>query len=506
MEKNNKKIMLNTGVMYVRLILTTVIGLLSSRYVLQALGASDYGLYSVVGGLITMLGVINIAMHTTTRRYINVEMGKDNGNLNGIFNICRILHFGLAIFIFLIAESIGMFYIYNYLNVDPGKMNDAIFVFQVSTISAAISIINVPYQALLQAYEKFTQVAVADILTSLSKLIFVISLLYIEGNSLRIYAVGMSVLTLLSLFYYNIACLLQWKDIVRYKFYKERNKYKEILVFNNYVALGATAYLCRTNGSNMLVNFFFGTLVNAAFAIGYTVEGFCMLFVSNLGSAATPQIAMNYANNNERSVYLTEILNKVSIYLMMLIVVPISVELDFILKLWLKDVPEGTLLICRLTLLSAIVRTFCGGLDKLIQASGKIKWFQIISSIMELIPLPVGYLLFRLGFPSYTIIITFVCMTFLSFIMVLFMMNRILEFNIWHYFRYVLLPAIMVFMAVPIVFVVEKMLNFETLSGHFSNIIVGFLMTTIFIAILGLNKHERKLLNDLAVNKLFKRN
>ena len=506
MEKNNKRIMLNTGVMYVRLILTTVIGLLSSRFVLQALGARDYGLYSVVGGLITMLGVINIAMHTTTRRFINVEMGKDNGNLNRIFNICRILHFGLAIFIFLIAESIGMFYIYNYLNVDPGKLNDAVFVFQVSTISAAISIINVPYQALLQAYEKFTQVAVADILTSFSKLLFVISLLYIEGNSLRIYAVGMSVLTLLSLLYYNIACLLQWKDVVRYKIYKERNKYKEILVFNNYVALGATAYLCRTNGSNMLVNFFFGTLVNAAFAIGYTVESFCILFVNNLGSAATPQIAMNFANNNERSVFLTEILNKVSIYLMLMIVVPISLELDFILKLWLKDVPEGTLLICHLTLLSAIVRTFCGGLDKLIQASGKIKWFQIVSSIMELMPLPIGYLLFKLGFPSYTIIVTFVCMTIMSFIMALFMMNRILGFNVWQYFRHVLLPAIWVFMAVPIIFVINEMFDFESFTGHFSSLILGFLMTVAFIAAFGLNRHERKLLCDMTANKLLKRN
>lgn len=487
--------------MYTRLIITTIIGLLTSRFVLQALGASDYGLYSVVGGIITMLGVINIAMHTTTRRYINVEMGKLDGNMNRIFNISRILHYGFAVFILLLAETLGMYYIYNYLNVAPEKFNDAIFVFQVSTIAAAISIINIPYQALLQAFEKFTQVAIFDIISSLSKLVFVVCLIYIEGDALRIYAIGMSCLTLLSLLFYNIACAVQWKDIVRYKFYREFYVYKEILFFNNYVALGATAYLGRTQGSNILVNYFFGTLVNAAFAIGYTIENFCMMFVSNIGAAAAPQIAKNYANNYNRSVFLTEILNKISIYLMLLIVVPLILEMEFVLKLWLKDVPEGTVLICRLTLVSALVRTFFGGLDKLIQASGKIRWFQVVGSIIEISCLPISFILFKFDFPVYIVLVVFISMTGVGALINYLMMYKILNFDIMSYIKHVLWPSVCVIIAIIIYGLFYVKLSIESFSYHMLGIVSVTLFTIMTIYCLGLNFNEKLLLNKL-VKKL----
>jgi len=502
MERNNKIIAVNTIVMYARLIITTIIGLLTSRFVLQALGASDYGLYSVVGGIITMLGVINIAMHTTTRRYINVEMGKLDGNMNRIFNISRILHYGFAVFILLLAETLGMYYIYNYLNVAPEKFNDAIFVFQVSTIAAAISIINIPYQALLQAFEKFTQVAIFDIISSLSKLVFVVCLIYIEGDALRIYAIGMSCLTLLSLLFYNIACAVQWKDIVRYKFYREFYVYKEILFFNNYVALGATAYLGRTQGSNILVNYFFGTLVNAAFAIGYTIENFCMMFVSNIGAAAAPQIAKNYANNYNRSVFLTEILNKISIYLMLLIVVPLILEMEFVLKLWLKDVPEGTILICRLTMISALIRTFFGGLDKLIQASGKIRWFQIVGSFMEISCLPISFIFLKMGFPAFSVIIVFILMSFLGALVGYQMMYRILNFDVKNYIHHVLQPALVVILIIALISYFYILLEIGGSIWHIGGMCLAVVITASVIYFIGLNQHEKQLICEVINNKL----
>ena len=504
MEKNNKLIFVNTMVMYVRLIITTIIGLLTSRFVLQALGASDFGLYSVVGGIITMLGVVNTAMHTTTRRYINVEMGKPNGNMNRIFNISRLLHYGFAAFIFILAETVGMFYIYNYLNVAPEKFYDAVFVFQVSIGVAAISIINVPYQALLQAFEKFTQVAVFDIVSSLSKLAFVIWLLYAEGNSLRIYAIGMSCLTLFSLFFYSIACIVQWKDIVRYKLYKELDTYREILFFNNYVALGATAYLSRTQGSNILVNFFFGTLVNAAFAIGYTIENFCMLLVSNIGSAATPQITKNYSNHNERSVFLTELLNRISIYLMLLIVAPLFLEMDFVLSLWLKEVPEGSVLICRLTLASALARTFFCGFDKLIQASGKIRWFQIVGSFVEISCLPISFVLYKLDFPAYTVICIYILMTVVGALINYWMMYHILNLDIMSYIKHVLWPSSSVIMPIMLFGLFYIRLSLESFLYHIFGVVSVAIFTLMVIYILGLNCNERLVLNQLVKKLILK--
>lgn len=492
MRKDNKKILVNTGIMYGRLIISTIVGLLISRYVLLALGTSDYGLYSVVGGLIAMLNVLSTAMYTTTRRFINVEMGKADGNLNRIFNISRLLHIGFAVFIFFVAETAGLFYICNYLNVEPGKLSDAIFVFQVSTVAAAISIVNVPYQAMLEAYEKFSQIAIYDIVQSILKLIFVLSLACFRDNTLRVYAVGMSLLTLISLSFYNIACFVQWRNIVKYKFYRGLAQYKEILFFNNYVALGATAYMSRTQASNMLVNYFFGTLVNAAFAIGYAIESYCMMFVSSIGSAAAPQITRNYENNQQRSFYLTAVLNRISVYMILLLIVPISLELDFVLKLWLKDVPNGAYIVCQLTLASAFTRILFGGKDKIVQASGKIRWFQITGSILDMSCIPVSYFFFRLGYPAHTIVVVYVACTVIHGLWTFFLMKLLLKFDVWNYARMVYIPVFFTVVGILGVIFVYSLFKFETLFGHIFGILASAVCCAICIFILGLHKDEKK--------------
>ena len=504
MDKSNKRIVVNTGVVYARLIITTVIGLLSSRYVLIALGASDFGLYSVVGGIISMLNVLSVAMYTTTQRYINVEMGNPDGDLNKIFNISRLLHIGFALFILLIAETAGLFYIYHYLNVAPDRFSDAVFIFQISSIAAAVGIINVPYQALIQANEKFVQLAAIDIFNCVVKFLFIITLLYTDGNTLRLYAIGMSLLTVFSLCFYNVTCRMQWHEIIKYRFYDDKKKYKEILVFNNYVALGATSYLGRTQASNMLVNYFFGTLVNAAFAIGYAIENYCMMFVSNVGSAAAPQIAQNYFSDNKRAVFLTETLNKYTIYLVLLIVVPISLELEFVLRLWLRDVPDGTLLVCYLTLLSALVRVMFGGMDKLIQASGKNKWFQITGSAIQLSVIPVGYVFFRVGFPAYTIVALYIVSTVIGFGAGLFLMRRLLGFNIRTYVAHVYAPVFRVLGMTGLLSFFYLNLRFDTIYEHLGGLILSLLFTSLAIYLVGFENSEKLWFRNIIATRFIK--
>lgn len=506
MQKDNKKILVNTGIMYGRLIVTTIVGLLISRYVLLALGASDYGLYAVVGGLIAMLNVLSTAMNTTTRRFINVEMGKPDGNLNRIFNISRLLHIGFAIFIFLVAETVGLFYIYNYLNVEPGKLSDAIFVFQISTTAAAICIINVPYQAMLEAHEKFSQIALYDITQNILKLFFVLSLAFFKENTLRIYAVGMSALTLISLSFYNIACFIQWKSIVKYKFYRGFAQYKEILFFNNYVALGATAYMSRTQASNMLVNFFFGTFVNAAFAIGYAIENYCMLFVSNIGAAAAPQITRNYENNQKRSFYLTAALNRVSVYLILILIVPLSLELDFILKMWLKEVPDGAYIVCQLTLASAFTRILFGGKDKIVQASGKIRWFQITGSILDLSCIPISYAFFKFGYPAHTIVAVYVICTVIHGFWTFFLMKILLNFDVWNYVKMVYIPVSLTSIGIAGVIWGYIQFKFDSFAEHIFGIAISAVCCAVCIYFLGLNKDEKTKICQVLIGKIKKKN
>lgn len=492
MKNENKRIFVNTGIVYARLIVTTIIGLLTSRFVLQALGAHDYGLYSVVGGLIALLGILSAAMQTTTRRYINVEMGKKDGNLNRIFNISRILHIGFAAFIFVIAETVGMYYIYTYLNVDAERIPDAVFCFQVSTIAAVIAIVNVPNQAMLEANEKFFQIAVFDIVKAVMTLSFVAYLGQCHNeNTLRIYALGMSFLTLISLTFYNVACFVQWRNVVRFKFYRGWQQYKEILFFNNYVALGASAYMCRTQGSNILVNYFFGTIINASFAIGYIIESHCMTFVTSIGSAAAPQITRNYENNYQRSIFLTAFLQRFSIYLMLLLAMPIFLEMPFILELWLKKIPEGTVLISQLTLLSALARITFGGRDKLIHASGKIKWFQITESCLLIVCIPVSFFLYKLGFPPYTVIIVLIGSTIFNCFLGFYLMKKILAFDVFSYTKAVYKPVVLVFIGCLGIICIYRRILITTTIAHFMGAILVLIATALVIYLLGLDKKEK---------------
>ena len=396
----NRRIARNTVIIYVRVLLIALIGFLCTRFILEGLGVYDYGLWGVVGGTITMLGFLSTAMNTTTRRYINVEMGRPGGDTARIFNICLVVHIGLALFVLLLAETVGLYYIYHWMKVDPSRLTDVNVVFQISTISACISIVNLPYQSLVEAHEKFFQSAMVDIVANLFRLAMVICLLFWKGNRLYFYAVGMALMTFLTMLMYHVLCRRQWPETIRWRFYRGRETYREIIAFNNYTALSALAYIARGNGSKLIVNFFFGPLANSAMEPAYQLENFSVTSVNRLSNAAAPQINQNYSGGNtDRSLSLVYKMSRYSALLMSIIVFSAFVELDFALRLWLKDVPEGALLFTQWTLVSALVRSFVGGTQTLEQASGRIKWFQICNSVMSLSCLPISYFAYKAGAP-----------------------------------------------------------------------------------------------------------
>ena len=434
--QDNRRIAGNTMIIWVRMLAIIVIGLLCTRFVFQALGASDTGLYSVVGGLIAMLGFLSSAMTATTRRYLNVEMGRPDGDPNKVFNICLSLHVTLAAVIFLLAETVGMYYVLHWLKVAPGKLPDAIFVFQVSVVTACLNIINMPCQALMESFEKFFQTSLIDIGANVFRLVCCIILLHWNGNGLRFYALMMACMTFGSMVAYRQYCRRRWPGIVRFKRCRDRALYREMFAFNTWSALGAGASLARTNGSSMIINFFFGTVVNGAFSVAFQVENFAWMSVTRLSNTAAPQITRTYGfGDRERSLDLVGKISRYSALLMTVIVFCGLCELDFVLGLWLKDVPPGTLLYCRWTLVSALVRSFTGGTSVLEQATGRIKWFQIISSALSLACLPVGWLLYRMGAQPVTIVHVYIAYTLVYRIIELALLRRMTGFRVGTYLR-----------------------------------------------------------------------
>lgn len=490
----NKKIAINTFVIYARMIIGILIGLLTTRYVLKALGVSDYGLYNVLGGIVTMLNIVGIAMHTTTRRYINVEMGKQkDGNLNKVFNISIAIHILLAGLLLLVAMTVGIWYIFSYLQINPNKLYDALFVFILSTIVASINLIMIPFQGLMTALEKFFQMSIFQIVSALLKIPLVVLLLMYQGNVLRFYATGMCVVTTMSFLLMGIYCYVYHYPIVRPRIYKDKILFKEMLSYNNYTTIGAAAYLSRSQGSTIIINYFFGTMVNGAFAIANQIENFVIQFVNNLNTAATPQITQYYtSNDNNRAFALVEKVSKYSIYVMLLIVFPVWIELEFLLKLWLGTIPDQTLVLCQWTLLSIFIRSIAAGIDPIIQATGQIKWYQLSASSLLLIGLPISFCLFAIGFRPYAIILAFILTDVVYKAVQFYFLAKLTTYRISSFVKNVYNPSLRIVLVLSLYCCVYNML---LTKADFVIHVVGLILTVLFtiatLYVLGLTRNEQ---------------
>lgn len=492
-EAGDRLIARNTVVVYVRLLVTTVIGLLTARFVLQALGVSDYGLYGVVGGVLSLFAVIAGALSSTTIRFLNYEMGKPEGDPNRLFNICQVNHIAFAVIVLLLAETVGIFYILNYLNVEPGKAGDAMFVFQVSTLVTCVGIINVPYQSVFVAKERFLLIAVIDTINALVKLGLVILLLFYSGNALRFYAVIMTATTLISFVVYHYLCFRMWPGLVKWKFCNRFKEYKELLVFNNYTIMSAFALMGRSQGSNMLINFFFGTVVNGAFGIARTVQAFVESFTVNFDVAASPQITQSVGRGDlARASFIASRSCRMCQLLSLMVAFPLFVEVELLLRLWLGIVPEYTPLFCRVMLITIVVAGTGGGILRLKDALGKIKWFKITYSFWFLLTLPVGYVLYKMGYPPVTILVLYVIADVICRITQLALMKVIYDFDVKSFMRDAYTKPLIIAAIMVCYIMAYSQLDIATTGQQVLGFVVTGVIGTMMVLFLGLNRGERE--------------
>ena len=478
MDAANKRIVINTIIIYVRMIIVTIVGLVTARYVLLALGVSDYGIYNVVAGVLAMLNIISTAMHTTTRRYVNVEMGNPDGDLNKVFNVCLLIHILFALLTLVLAESIGLFYINNYLNVPDGKQEDARFVFQISPLVAIIGMINVPYQALLNAYEKFSIIASLEITQSLLKIPLIFLLMRYEGNVLRFYAVGMCVVEGLMFLAYHVICFVQYHPVVKHKYYKPDTLFKEILSFNGYNTLGAAASVVSNQGAAMIANFFLGTLVNGALALANQVERYVRMLVANLATSSAPQITQNYSGGNyARSQNLVEKLTRYMIYATIILIMVLSCDLEFILAVWLKEIPEGTLELCQWIMLCLFFRSFGSCISTVLSANGRIKESSICSTLIG-VGYPVAlFILLKIGFPPVTIVILFAIFDMISKAINLYIVYRICHFDVPHYIKTVYPSVLLIGALCAVYYVIRIHIPCDSIPIHLVSIVLSLLLS-----------------------------
>ncbi len=341
-------------------------------------------------------------------------------------------------------------------------------------------------------------------MSAVLKLGIAIVLIYYIGNKLRVYAALMAMTMALAPILYLLYCNKKYKSIIAWDFQRDTRKYKEMLGFSGWILLGASASIGQIQGAALIINLFFGTILNASFGLASSINSIVLIFARNLGQAAIPQITKSYSSGNtDRTMQLVCYISKYSFFLMLLPALPILLETDFILKLWLKEVPEYTSIFCQLMILNALVDCLSSGLPSVVQATGKIKYFQIIGSGISLLSLPIAYLLFKYGYPSYSILIVYIITAFINVFVSQILLKKLINFDMKTFIKISYLKIVYVLMLVSPLFLIRNLYP-DNVTRFISISIVSVIWFFIVVYIVGINKNEKKLISTTITNIFIK--
>lgn len=503
---DNSRIAKNTVFLYVKLIVTIVTSFVISRLVLEALGDSDYGLYNVVGGIVAMLNTLGTTMVSTSYRYMAVEIGKgDDGNPNRVYNTILVIHIFLALFLLFLGETLGVYYIDHFLNVEDGKIPDALFVLHLSLLTTAFAVITIPTNGLIIAREKFLFTSIIETINALMKLGLVVVLMYMDGDKLRWYAIFLALCQFMIPLCYQVYCRITDKEIIKWRFNKEWKDYKGVFGFAIWILIGAVAVIGKNQGAAMILNFFFGTVLNAAFGLATQVSHAVGQFTSTLRQAAVPQIMKNQNSNEERSLNLVYVISRYSYLTMNIMAIPLLLCMQGVLKLWLGTPPEYTAIFIDFMLISGMISNLGAGFDAIIQAAGNVRKNQIGFSIINLSLLPIIYILYKMGLPPYINVIITVLLTLLTLIFQIYIMKELTSFNISAYFRKTIIPSLLsTLVAVLPLLLVQVFIKEETSIGFVSHLSLSVVWTVISIYICGITDEEKSIIRSLISAKIHK--
>ena len=405
--ENNKRIAKNTLLLYFRMLFMMAVSLYTSRVVLNALGVEDFGIYNVVGGVVAMFSMLSGSLSAAITRFITYELGTRNQeNLKKIFSSAVTIQIGLAILIILLAEAVGVWFLNLKMNIPVARLNAANWVFQFSLLTFAINLISVPYNASIIAHERMSAFAYISILEAVGKLSIAFLIVVSPIDRLIFYALLMCVIALVVRVAYGAYCKKHFEECT-YRFIFDKDLLKRMFGFAGWNFIGATSSILRDQGGNVVINLFCGPAVNAARGIAFQVNAAVHGFVSNFMTALNPQITKSYAAG-EREYMMTLIFQgaRLSFYMLLLLSLPVLTNTHYILGLWLKIVPDHTVLFVQLVLVFAMSESISTPLITAMLATGKIRNYQLIVGGLQLMNLPVSYILLRVGmFPEVVIVV-----------------------------------------------------------------------------------------------------
>ena len=490
---NNKRIAQNTILLYFRTLFTMLISLYTSRVVLNTLGVTDYGIYNVVGGVVAMFSVISSSLSSAVSRFITYEIGRgDFEKLKRIFSTSVNIQIGISFVILALAETFGLWFLNTKMNIPDGRIGAANWVLQCSLLSFIINLVSVPYNACIIAHERMTAFAYISILEAVLKLVVVYMLLISTYDKLATYAVLLVAVALIVRLAYSFYCRRHFEES-HYRFVYDKSLIKEMTGFAGWSFFGNGAYMLNVQGVDMLINIFFGVTLNAARGVASQVQNAVMQFVNNFTVAVNPQITKSYAAGDMK--YVCKLVcrgARFSYFLLFIFVVPLFCEANYVLKLWLKIVPEYAVMFLRLSLFATLMTLLGNSMLTAIMATGNIKKYQLYITIVGCLVFPLTWLAFELGFPPETTYVIYIFIYFILNFVRLYMAKGLMNFPIKFYLSDVILRVVVVSLfsfILPLLVIYNYKESFMRLCF---TCIISLFSTLFTISVFGLEYSERK--------------
>lgn len=496
---NNRRIAKNTLFLYIRMLLVMAVTLYTSRVILTALGVEDFGIYNVVGGLSSSFVFFSSSLSNATQRFLNFALGqKDIGQSTRIFNLSLLVYAIIVVIVLVLVESLGTWFLYHKLVIPAGQMDAAFWILQTTTLSLCVQLLGAPFDAVIISRENMKFYAYIGIIEAVCKLLLAYMISIADWNRLILYGCLLLCMTVIIKSAVVLYCRKKYEECT-FRFYWDKSLFKEMFSFVGWNGVGTAVWAVNEQGMSILLNIFFGPIVNAAKAIAQQVNAAINNFSTNFFTAVRPQIVKTYAANDYDSfIRLIFDSSKFTFYLMWILSLPILLRTDYILYIWLKTPPEQSAIFIKWILAYSLVNSLTSPFWCAIQAVGKMKKYILIGSMVYLLAFPISYVFLRLGFTAVIVFQTLTVIRFIYLYVILTIVREYVYFSICKYTKDIILPIIAV---VTVSGIFMSFINPLFNESFISLILISFIsiiMAAITISIFGLNRQERYLL----INKL----
>lgn len=491
--EGNKRIAKNTFFLYIRLIFVLMISLYTSRVVLQTLGVEDYGIYNVVAGFVSMFAFLNSSLTSSAQRFYNYEKGKNGQNgIQKVFVTTFYIQLIIAVLVLLLTESIGLWYVSTIMVYPPDRTTVVLVVYQASIIALLLVVMQIPYSAAIIAHEKINYYAFIGVLDVVLKLVVALVVPFLGYDNLEIYGVLLGSVAVADYLLYYIYSRKHFPYLKLKKvFYKET--FMEMIKFSGWTAFNTLSQVVRHQGLNLLVNLFFGPIVNAAHSIAYRVKGALLGFVMNITTAAQPQVIESYAIGNfARTQQLMYTVSKIIFLSFYIVALPIMIETDYVLHLWLGTlVPKYTVIFTVLVLMSTLFDILNSPITMVINATGKIGLYNFWSGILGIAVLPVAYICLKCGFNPISVYVISLLSSIVMQFACMVIMQKTTHFQLINYIKNVLLPIMAVVMTTVFLPLIIEISMGQGLMRFFLVVFSSIVVVFLFGIFIGLNRSER---------------